>query len=196
MLYLRHTLFYTQGLTRAQKRAHGSAAAHALLTDLLTDLDLPQALEKNAQGRPFLAACPTVDFNLSHTEELAVCALLQCENTPRIGVDAEALRVFDDEKAKAFAARFFAPYEQQHLAAAHDRAACFTRIFTRKEAYAKYCGDGLGKHLRTSDTLAPDFESAHGVRFYTYLHENTFITLCVPQSVHEKPITTLSAYTK
>lgn len=191
MLYLRHQAFDGPYISRTEARAHGSAVAHALLQKLLLELKLPSALKKSPSGRPALAYCDTVDFNLSHTEGLAVCALLQSENAPRVGVDAELLTTFDAERISAFSARFFAPYEQRCLATASDSAACFTRIFTRKEAYAKYCGDGLGAHLTATDTLAPDFESTNGVRFYAYRHENVFIMLCVPESVTVKPSTTL-----
>ncbi|MBE6604985.1 MAG: 4'-phosphopantetheinyl transferase superfamily protein [Ruminococcaceae bacterium] len=191
MLYLRHQTVDGPHISRAEARAHGSAVAHALLQKLLLELKLPSALKKAPSGKPMLAYCDTVDFNLSHTEGLAVCALLQSENAPRVGVDAELLTNFDAERISAFSTRFFAPYEQKRLAAAHDPAACFTRIFTRKEAYAKYCGNGLGEHLSATDTLAPDFESTHGVRFHAYRHENVFIMLCVPENVTVKPTTTL-----
>jgi len=191
MLYLRHQIFHGPHVSRVEARAHGSAVAHALLHALLLELKLPLALKADPQGRPALAHCDTVDFNLSHTEGLAVCALLQSENSPRVGVDAELLTNFDAERIAAFAARFFAPCEQKCLAKANDPATCFTRIFTRKEAYAKYCGDGLGLHLSATDTLATDFESSHGVRFYAYRHNDIFISLCTPENIEDKPQTTL-----
>ena len=194
MLYLRHARFEGQGLSRAKNRALGSATAHALLQELLAQLSLPYTLKTSAAGRPSLKDIPTVDFNLSHTDTLAVCALLQGENAPRVGVDAEDTATLSSERAEALAARFFAPCEQKALAEARDKITCFTRIFTKKEAYAKYCGNGLGAHLRSTDTMQKDFESKARVRFYTYREGATLITLCLPQHVTDLPITTLSPY--
>ena len=192
MLYLRYRVIAEGGGTRAQRRARESAAAHALLQELLAELRLPTGLKNDKNGRPFLIDAPQVDFNLSHTSGLAVCSLLTGITRPRVGVDAEEICRFDSARITALAQRFFAPHEQAHLATATDAATCFTRIFTRKEAYAKLCGNGLGAHLRATDTLTPDFEEAHGVRFYLYRHGDVFITLCVPREITEPPVTTLT----
>ena len=186
MLYLRHKHFEGQGLSRAENRARGSEAAHALLKDLLTELRLPCALKTSAAGRPFLENCQTVDFNISHTSSLAVCALLQAENAPRVGVDAEDAATLDKTRIEALTARFFAPCEQKAWQAAADKTACFL---------SKYIGDGLGAHLSSTDTMREGFEAENRVRFYTYREGTAVITLCLPQHVTELPITTLCPYT-
>ncbi|MBQ9802192.1 MAG: 4'-phosphopantetheinyl transferase superfamily protein [Clostridia bacterium] len=193
MLFLLHAPIPPSELRGGDARAAQSAAAHALLDGLLQRLGMseePRA--KNEHGRPYLKHRSDVDFNLSHTAALAVCALL-CDTSaqPRVGVDAEELVSYSEEKLAAFSARFFAPCEQQYVAGSITPREAFTRVFVRKEAYAKYRGDGLGMHLRNTDTLAPDFEQNHGVRFLTYREQDTFITLCLPQTCREQPQTAL-----
>lgn len=183
-----------KGLTAAERRearAAQSAAAHRLLNDVLGKLGIPPSpLLKTKEGRPYFKDLPLVDFNLSHTEGLAVCALWQAEQaqSPRVGVDTERLTHFEGDKIEAFADRFFAPAERRFVLTARDQRAAFTQVFVQKEAFAKYRGTGLGAHLSQTDTCAPDFEKENGVRFYTYREGNHFISLCVSDACEEKPL--------
>lgn len=191
MLILHHTCLSPLPEDRKRARTLQSAAARELLLELARALHLPHTtIAKTAMGRPFFKDLPTVDFSLSHAGELAICALYVREDgkPPRVGIDAEPLTHYTDSKITAFSARFFGKYEQEYLGHANDRAAAFTEIFVQKEAFAKYCGDGLGTHLRGSDTMAPTFEQAKGVRFYTSRKSNYFISLCLPNDCNEQPI--------
>ncbi|MBR3862558.1 MAG: 4'-phosphopantetheinyl transferase superfamily protein [Clostridia bacterium] len=167
-----------------------SEAAHMLLEEVVQALHLPPSLiAKTEKGRPYFKALPTIDFSLAHTDGFAVCALQKCDNgtPPRVGVDAEAKTQYSDAKIKQFSLRFFGKHEQDYIEHAADRQAAFTEVFVRKEAYAKYCGDGLGAHLSKTDTMAPQFEQSNDVRFYSYLQKNIFISLCLSQECNEKP---------
>ena len=176
---------------RKLARALQSAAAKELLLELAGALHLPHSpVAKTEAGRPFFCDLPTVDFSLSHASGLAICALYLREDgkPPRVGVDVEPLTHYTDSKITAFSARFFGKHEQEYLRQAKDRAAAFTEIFVRKEAFAKYCGDGLGTHLRSSDTMAPTFAKTQGVRFHISRKNNYFIALCLPRDCNEQPI--------
>ena len=165
-------------------------AAHALLREAAHALSLPLApIVKTEKGRPYFKDLPTVDFSLAHTAEFAICALQKCENgtRPRVGVDAEAKTQYSDTKIKQFSLRFFGKHEQDYIEHATDRQVAFTEVFVRKEAYAKYCGDGLGAHLSKTDTMAPQFEKSKGVHFCSYLQKNIFISLCLSQECNEEP---------
>ena len=183
-----------KGASAAERReacAEQSAVAHELLNDVLKKLGIPPSpLLKTKEGRPYFMDLPLVDFNLSHTEGLAVCALWQVRQAPlpRVGVDTERLSPFDGAKIKAFAGRFFGPYERRFVLAAKDLRAAFTQVFVQKESYAKYQGTGLGSHLSQTDTCAPDFEKKHGVRFYAYREGDHFISLCVSNACKEQPL--------
>jgi 4'-phosphopantetheinyl transferase len=96
---------------------------------------------------------PRLGFNLSRSGSLALYAVTGGE---RVGVDVERMR--DDVDALRVADRLFSPAERQALRRlpASRRRAAFFSCWTRKEAYAKALGSGLG--LRFSSftvSLAP-----------------------------------------
>ncbi len=107
----------------------------------------------NAYGKPSLigSACDKrVSFNLSHSHDLALCAVTV---HGRIGVDVELVRsdlgwkqiasgVFSD---KEYASIISFPEEIQRVA--------FFRQWTLKEAYIKARGEGLSLPLRSFDIL-------------------------------------------
>jgi len=176
---------------RREVRAKASAAAYTLLHDLTDALHLPTApLAVTDRGRPYFEGLTAVDFSIAHTNTLAVCALAyrQEDFAPRVGVDVETRTAYGDEKITAFAKRFFAAHEQAYVLGATDRAAAFTEVFTKKEAFAKWTGVGLGKHLSATDTLCPRFEEVTGVRFYQYREGDVFICLCVSGDCDEVPV--------
>lgn len=178
-------------LERREARAAQSALAHGLLDDVLKKLGIaPCPLLKTKEGRPYFKDLPLVDFSLSHTEGLAVCAFWQVdeEPPPRVGVDTERLSHFDSAKIEAFVNRFFGPSERRFVLSAKDRRAAFTHVFVQKEAYAKYQGTGLGAHLSQTDTCVPDFENENGVRFFAYREGEHFISLCVSSTCKEQPL--------
>ncbi len=174
--------------TRREARAAQSAAARDLLQEIAKKLGFANAtIAKTCRGRPYYKELPTVDFSLAHTSSLAVCALWQKKagEAPRIGVDVEKLTAYSDGRISDFALRFFGIHECRYVLSAKDRQTAFTRVFVRKEAFAKYCGDGLGAHLSCADTLSPDFEAANGVQFRTFREGEHFIALCLPLTCAE-----------
>lgn len=108
------------------------------------------------RGKPTLVdAQMPLQFNLSHSAERALLAVAL--DRP-LGVDIEQVRDLQD--AEAIARRHFAPAEiEQWLALAPPmRARGFFAGWTRKEAYVKALGGGLGAIALDSFevTLAPD----------------------------------------
>lgn len=104
------------------------------------------ALTTGPHGKPQLAhpAAVPLDFNVSHTTELALIGLAR---EAAVGVDVERIRpgYAVDERAR----RFFAPEEADAIAAVEPaaRADAFFRCWTRKEAVIKACGRGLSMPL-------------------------------------------------
>ena len=96
------------------------------------------------QGKPALADYPALCFNLSHSHGLALYAF---SHERQVGVDVERLR--PEVASGRIARRFFAPLEVEAL----DRfgpaqgTEAFFACWTRKEAYLKARGDGLGLGL-------------------------------------------------
>lgn len=97
-------------------------------------------------GKPWIDTPLMLEFNLSHSHELAVIGVARQR---KIGIDVEYLdrrhssldiarHYFSSHEADAL---FSLPKEEQQLA--------FLRIWTRKEAYIKAIGEGLSHPLRT-----------------------------------------------
>ena len=155
-----------------------SALAHDLVDVLLAAAGRRGAAwHKDENGRPVVAATGLA-VSITHTTGWVFCALLATDDTaPRLGIDAEILR--PHPRASKLAARYFGPFEKEKVTADPAPRAFFD-CFTKKEAYAKYCGDGLSRHLKGDDTAAPDFEATRGVRFLSVEREGVLLTLCLP----------------
>jgi 4'-phosphopantetheinyl transferase len=88
-----------------------------------------------------------LSFNLSHSEDVAVCAFGWNRN---IGVDVEKIRQIDHEE---IARLYFSASEIHALASLppEKRPAGFFSCWTRKEAYVKAVGGGLEIALGSFD---------------------------------------------
>jgi 4'-phosphopantetheinyl transferase len=110
-------------------------------------------------GKPSLAFGTSFEFNLTHSHELALCALTR---VGRIGVDVEELRPMEEHGRKLIG-RFFSEAEQGEFLSVPEaeQLASFFRAWTRKEAFLKAVGTGLATVLDSFDvTLGPDVPPA------------------------------------
>jgi 4'-phosphopantetheinyl transferase len=106
----------------------------------------PQGLvfRYGSKGKPILDALGRLQFNASHSGDLALFAFtMDCE----IGVDVEAIRPMPD--IEHIARRFFCAEETAELMSlpAGQREHAFFLCWTRKEAYIKATGEGLSTPL-------------------------------------------------
>jgi 4'-phosphopantetheinyl transferase len=100
---------------------------------------------RGPRGRPQLEGESDLDFNISHTEGVA---LIGIAHGSRIGVDVEhADRTVN---ADGLARKFLKPSEQATLASLDEaaRRRRFLRYWTCKEAMSKATGDGLSAPFR------------------------------------------------
>jgi len=111
------------------------------------------AFEYSKYDKPRLKDCPKLDFNLSHTEGMAIFGFT---GGHRIGVDIERLRA--DFRADEIAERFFSSREREVLREIPEerRHESFFRVWTRKEAYIKALGEGLSHPLHQFDVSLDD----------------------------------------
>jgi 4'-phosphopantetheinyl transferase len=130
-------------------------AAHGVMRQVLAELlDQPPALlqfERQEHGKPRLAGMAAgrgLAFNLSHS---GGWALLGWSWQGEIGVDVELWRTMSDEAA--LVRRFFSAAENATYNALPDaqRRRGFFECWTRKEAYIKAVGRGLGLPLDSFD---------------------------------------------
>ena len=93
--------------------------------------------EYGEQGKPQIVNFPK-KFNLSHSGDYVVCAVGDGE----VGVDIQKWVPYKERTAE----RFFAPTEWKLLQElpASQRTELFYRLWSRKEAYGKYTGQGIG----------------------------------------------------
>ena len=113
----------------------------------------PQSLQFDVaeHGKPHLAgthARAALQFNLSHSGDRG---LVGWANGRRLGVDIEVWRPLGDEAA--LVRRFFSPAENAayEALAPTERTRGFFECWTRKEAYIKAVGRGLGLPLDSFD---------------------------------------------
>ena len=148
---------------RFRFRSHRSQfiLSHVMLRLLIArylELETDQiSFTYGANGKPGFArggAEPELQFNLSHTEGLAVCAFAPHQ---RIGIDVEKVR--SDFAMEEIAERFFSEAERQALCGLpiEESYYAFFRCWTSKEAYIKAIGDGLSHPLDQFDvSIAAD----------------------------------------
>lgn len=127
-------------------------------------------------GKPFIAD-KNICFNLSHSGELAVCAI--AKNT--VGCDVEKM----DSPPFEVARKVFSHDEQELLSSAseEERVALFYRLWTAKESFLKMVGCGLGASPKDfSISLENNHQLIHGHQcsFFDYLCDNKYLlTICI-----------------
>jgi len=112
----------------------------------------------NSYGKPSLAGEGTLQFNMSHSHEVALVAVTR---GAAVGVDVEHIR--SDFASEEIARRFFSRLEVEtlKLLPKEEQVAAFFRCWARKEAYIKAIGKGLSQPLDGFDvTLAPSEPAA------------------------------------
>lgn len=120
-------------------------AAHAALRQILS-LYVNLAAKDIVFGyteykKPYLQTpeATRLQFNLSHSDDLAVCAITLDH---AVGIDIEKV---EDTDKQDIAARFFSPRENAYLAGLSqpEKTISFYRLWSRKEALLKAIGKGL-----------------------------------------------------
>ena len=128
-------------------------------------------------GRPYFFEY-TCDFSITHTQNHVFCALTDGEDeTMRIGIDAEDLDRPDLSNLDAMVSRWFTENEKEIFSASPTKEN-FLRIWTRKEAYSKYTGEGLRALSKIDTTI---LENEGRVRFFDYQIGTILVSVCAPR---------------
>ena len=165
MIYLAYSKLHGRG------RAEISEECRRLLGILLErageSSDLP--ISRDTNGRPYIIGREDLDFNISHSEGLAVCAL---SVGGRVGVDTEPkISTIPSERQSRFADKYFSDKEKAAFLADPD---CFSRIWTAKEAYLKRDGIGISTKLSAADTESLPSE----LKLVIIDIDDHFVTVC------------------
>ena len=119
------------------------------------------------KGKPVVEPPSSLQFNMTHSSDLAVIALTLRRE---IGVDVEQIRPLPD--MQQIAKNFFCPEEASEVMSfpKTERERAFFLCWTRKEAYIKAIGDGLSAPLGSFRvTMHPD----RPARFLHVQHNET-----------------------
>lgn len=115
----------------------------------------------NPQGKPALRDHSQLQFNLAHSNVVAVLAIGLGQP---LGVDIEHLRTIDD--IDSLARNTFSPRENAEFVRvpAYEKVQAFFNCWTRKEAYIKAIGEGLSHPLDSFDVSLLPGETARVVQ--------------------------------
>jgi 4'-phosphopantetheinyl transferase len=147
-----------------------------------------------AKGKPSVEGGPF--FNVSHSGNYAAAVV---SDTAPVGIDLEFAENTRGGNFSALAKAAFHPEELQFYNENPDRRH-FYEIWTRKEAFAKMKGEGLGIGLKTFSILEPSLSNPNpgSPPAYTRLFHDLpsyIIAVCSTEPVKIKTLTALSAKT-
>ncbi len=125
---------------------------------------LPQR-ENAPTGKPFFPTYPALHFNMSHSGDYVLLAIGSCP----LGVDIEVHKA-RREKLIAYA---LTDEEYQYYLAQGGGWSVFYRLWTRREAWVKYTGEGLGRGLRQDVPKT-------GLSFWQMNGQEVSATICTP----------------
>lgn len=122
------------------KRRQSAGAALLLKSVLKRHAWDCSELKYGHKGKPLAEG---IFFNLSHSEELVICAVAD----GAVGCDIEKTGAPREKVAE----RYFAPTELEYIRSFPDgeRAKAFFRLWTMKESYLKMSGEGLSVPLNS-----------------------------------------------
>ncbi len=103
-------------------------------------------LSKGPHGKPYFENLPDFHFNISHSGNIQLIAI---SNRP-IGVDVQRLKSVNLNVAKRFCE------DEYGYITECDSDYRLIEIWTKKEAYLKYLGDGLHKGLNSFSVFKTD----------------------------------------
>ncbi|MFI3251374.1 MAG: 4'-phosphopantetheinyl transferase superfamily protein [Eubacteriales bacterium] len=140
-------------------------------------------INKTPTGKPYFPTHPHWHFNLSHSKEFVVCALGE---TP-LGVDIQCCRVGSPSLIK----RVCSAEEVAWLATQPNQGLGFACLWTLKESFVKYRGDGVGNGIKLAtlptplpSTLSP-FQTleSEGLFYHLWTHPRFALALCTHEII-------------
>lgn len=125
-----------------------------------------ESVSNGEHGKPCLPDRPDLKYNMSHSGGLAAGILITDAQDYEIGVDIERVRSEGREtRIPRIMRRAFTEKEKAAVSAADDPMLEFYLIWSRKESYIKYTGEGLSRSLTSVDTT----EKQDGVTIRTFV---------------------------
>ena len=158
------------------QREAASKALFELISTHAPDL-IPYETAHTDMGRPYIKDAANVDISISHTDELALSALIMGEGK-RVGADIEKIKRANLRIAK----KYFTEEEYTYLSALSDDDAAreFTLLWTAYEAKSKYLGGGFADIRKNADLYTESivFEEKYAISICTNKKEDINYTFC------------------
>ena len=164
--------------SRADIPATESLFALALLYEQILTLPCPVdasslVFERSAMGKPYFKDSD-VKFNISHSHGYVSCAVSLGEE---LGVDIEASEI-GEERATKLAQRYFGDDDFSAVSSSPEN---FVRIWSEKEAKAKFFGDSLTNLLEKEKKIHENPDLAE-ITLHKFSHGDIPVTLCTKRS--------------
>lgn len=125
--------------------------------------------EYGRYGKPHLHNVNDYHFSVSHTNNMIAFA----SSTDKIGIDIEASNRNDISFIET-ADLYFTSGEAEYIKSNVYPEISFLEIWTRKEAYVKCSGKGLGQSLDSFDVL----QKSDKYKMFTLNHRNFIMSVC------------------
>ncbi len=159
-----------------------SILAGALLYHVLKQagVDIPSIknIQRGPDGKPYLPDLSGIHFNLSHSGDLAVCAI----GEKNVGIDVESKRSSSSLK---IAKRFFTQEEYDHISQSVNPDDEFVKIWTLKESYIKMTGEGLRRPLNDFGVIPPSPELS-GLFMREFSYDTYHISVCAEEEIDDR----------
>lgn len=149
-----------------QARVLGKLLLKKQLYDFNTCLDL-SAVKINSLNKPYVDN--NFNFSISHSGQLVAC-LAGTEGV--LGIDIEFMKPQQNQ----YPIEFFTNEECVYLANSEQQTNAFYKLFTRKEALAKACGEGILMNFSEHSVLN-DNVILNGICYYlsTFVYLNQYM---------------------
>ncbi|MBQ8578522.1 MAG: 4'-phosphopantetheinyl transferase superfamily protein [Clostridia bacterium] len=187
-------------LRRPPKERPAAAYAELLLHYAARECGYPSFAETEIvwQGKPYFAKeRAPFSFNLSHAGNTV--AVLLCPAGTNSGTECPHLCGMDCEELRplrnmdAIARKMFTEEERAWLDTQNDRIRAFFRLWTAKEAFIKYTGEGFSRPLATVLTdfyarCATASDSGVSCRIYHFETENAVLCAALDADTDRPPV--------
>ena len=185
----------------ARDREHyiaGRAILRSILARYLDQAARELVFSYGLRGKPALSGV-TLQFNLAHSGGVAVIALAREHS---VGIDIEQIRIVPNWEGVTNS--FFSALERGAIQSVPsiDRLFAFFTCWTRKEAYLKATGDGIGVPLDSFDvSVIPDslprllrVQNAPEETSRWHFHTLPLASEYIGVAAHDGPIETVQHY--
>ncbi len=119
-------------------------------------------ISRSSRGKPFLPTLPGWHISVTHSGKWFICAFSQMQ----IGIDLQEHSLLPGETGQQaldrylkIARRFFHPMEADYVALAPQDN--FFPVWTAKESFVKYTGQGMDADFDAFSVLPPSHVSSH-----------------------------------